>query len=327
MVTKGEKTHYEVLNVSEDATEKDIREAYALLKETYEGGNAAAYSLVGSEDSRKAMEKINQAYEILRDRAKRTAYDQQLRGTAYPKVLSIDQPKGQESSLADAPSSAASGRAVRPLDSRLIILTAPHSLAAEQFRVLASRIDLLSKERTLKVIAVTSAVKGEGKTTTAANLAIALAVDFRRKVLLMEGDLQAPALHTFLGSPFRYGMSDVLVGDVDLESAVVTFFADSLSLLPGGAPRSNSAQLLGSNRLQEVIHLAADKFDYVLIDAPPVLPLADMTIYGEVVDGILLVVRIGVSRKSLIQRAVASLPSDKIVGTVANDTQAFLTDN
>ncbi len=319
MEQSRKKTYYEMLNISEDATEGEIREAYELLKETYGGGSAASYSMIRSEDAARTLEQIGAAYEVLGDRAKRRLYDAQLReGDLAPSVGTAagQEPEGRSDAGAAA---AESEKGVRPVDSRLVMIVAPQSLVAEQFRVLGSRIDLLAKERKLKVIAVTSAIKGEGKTITAANLALALAVDFRKRVLLIEGDLQQPVLHSFLGSPFKFGLADVLLGRVDMESAVVTFMVDSLSLLPGGDPRLNSAQVLGSGRFPEMIRAASSQYDYVVIDEPPVLQLADMTLFGEVVDGILVVVRLGRSTKSLIRKAIASLPSDKIIGAVAND--------
>lgn len=213
---------------------------------------------------------------------------------------------------------------------QLIAFSQPGSLIAEQYRVLYTKIESLNKQRPRKVLAITSAVKGEGKTTTAVNLGIVMARDFGQRVLLIEADLKLPTFHTFLGEPVLFGFDDLLQEDPQAEGrshppALVSFAHDNLTLLPVSEKSTNTQPLFRLDRLQALLNRLKVDYDYVLLDAPPVLPMADVNRIVHVVDGIIFVVAAGLTPVSLVKRAISTLESDqdKLVGTVLTRSEAI----
>ncbi len=206
---------------------------------------------------------------------------------------------------------------------QMIAFSQPGSLIAEQYRVLYTKIEKLNKQRSRKVLAITSAVKGEGKTTTAVNLGIVMARDFGQRVLLIEADLKLPTFHTFLGETVLFGFDDLLCEDPEVEwrahpPALVSFAHDNLTLLPVSDKSKDAMPLLRPGRLEALLNRLKTDYDYVLLDAPPVLPMADVNWIAHVVDGILMVVAAGLTPISLVKRAISTLEMDqnKLIGTV-----------
>ncbi len=209
--------------------------------------------------------------------------------------------------------------AVGTLDSRLVAALAPQSLAAEQYRSLRTRITRAENGRAVRAIVVTSPNKGDGKSLTAANLAITMAQEFQQRVLLVDADLRRPAVHRMFGAPEGPGLSDVLMGAADLDQGLVHLPAYHLTLLPAGAPPSHPAELLGSASMRRVLDTLRTRFDRILIDMPPVAPLADLHIVAPMVDGVLMIVRAGVTPKPAIERALSGLDMSKVLGLVLNE--------
>lgn len=207
------------------------------------------------------------------------------------------------------------------VDKRLVTIMEPYSIASEQYRVLYTKIDQLGKQKTSYAIAITSSIKGEGKTFTSLNLAISMARDFNEKVLLMEGDLKNPDLHEYLKRPPGFGLSDIIEGRIDFNSSCVELFDGKLSVLLAGKISGNPAKLLSSFRFKEMIDKAKRDFKYIIIDTPPVIPLVDVNIYSTYVDGILLIIRAGKTPRSLVKKAISSIPSEKVIGTILNDVE------
>jgi protein-tyrosine kinase len=212
------------------------------------------------------------------------------------------------------------------LDPSLVAATASHSLAAEQYRALRTRIKRAENGRVLRTIAITSPAKGDGKSLTAANLALTMAQEFQQRVLLVDGDLRRPSVHRLFGVADGPGLSDVLLGGVEPDDAIVTLPDRNLSLLPAGTPPGHPAELLGSAAMRRLLDTLRTHYDRVLIDLPPVAPLADLHIVAPMVDGVLMIVRAGVTPKPAIERALAGLDGGKVLGLVLNEAGDRATD-
>lgn len=205
------------------------------------------------------------------------------------------------------------------VDSRLITIKEPYSIIAEQYRVLCTRISQLVQNRTSYILAITSSIKSEGKSFTAVNLAITMAKDFDENVLLVEGDLKNPTIHEYLKRSPTFGLSDVLEGRIDMDAATIKLFEGKLSVLFAGKKNANPSRLISSSKMEELLNTARGVYKYIIIDAPPVIPLVDMNIYSNFVDGILLIIRAGKTPKSIVKRALSTIPSEKVIGSVLND--------
>jgi protein-tyrosine kinase len=205
------------------------------------------------------------------------------------------------------------------LDARLVAALAPQSLAAEQYRSLRTRIKRAENGRAVRAIVITSPNKGDGKSLTAANLAITMGQEFQQRVLLVDGDLRRPEVHRLFGVPEGAGLADVLMGAVDLDQALVTLPDHHITVLRAGVPPSHPAELLGSASMRRLLDTLRTRFDRILIDMPPVAPLADLHIVAPIADGVLMIVRAGVTPKPAIERALSGLDLSKVLGLVLNE--------
>lgn len=209
----------------------------------------------------------------------------------------------------------------------LIAVREPSSMLAEQYRVLYGRIHQFNKKRSHNVFAVSSAVQDEGKTTTSLNLAVVMARDFGKRTLLIEGDCKNPSILKYLGMDFKIGLGDVLLNKKDVHLAMARFAHDNLWILPATRSVENSSGLLSSPAMADLVKMLKERYDYVLIDSPPILPLADMNIFAELVDGIILVVRAEKTSRNAVLQAMNSLATNKLIGVVLNDVRPpFLKD-
>jgi capsular exopolysaccharide synthesis family protein len=201
--------------------------------------------------------------------------------------------------------------------SRLMFMSQPESLAAEKFRFLGVRLRQLQLERPLKKVLVTSAIPEEGKSTVAANLAGVLA---RRKqsVLLIEGDLRRPGLAQQFGLGRMAGLGEWLQSDRQTVTNVYRLDGPNFWLMPAGNPPQNPLELLQSGRLSKLMEQLANWFDWIIVDSPPLLPLADTTVWARVTDGTLLVAREGKSEKTQLQRGLEVLKKSDLLGIVLN---------
>ena len=205
------------------------------------------------------------------------------------------------------------------LDRRLVAAFSPQSLAAEQYRSLRTRVKSAEHGRPMRAILITSPNKGDGKSLTAANLALTMAQEFQQRVLLIDGDLRRPTIHSLFGIGDTPGLSDVLLGGAPLDDALVTVPQHALTVLPSGPVPSHPAELLGSTAMRRALDTLRTRFDRILIDMPPVAPLADVSIALGMADGMLMIVRAGVTPKPAIERALSGLDLSKVLGLVLND--------
>ena len=220
------------------------------------------------------------------------------------------------------PTRSSSGSARAELN--LITKWRPASPSAEQFRVAATRLVLMGAVNKSTVVLVTSAVKGEGKSTTACNLAYVLGNDLGKSVLLMDCDFKRPTLHEYCGVPVKPGLAEAIYGDVPLHDCFHQKEPSGISILPAGRRDHRLVDLTKIPQVSSIIGELRNKFEYIVVDAPPILPLADMNLLAGFADMIVLVVRAGVTPHDEIQRAMKSLKPVNRAGIILVGTQTTL---
>jgi capsular exopolysaccharide synthesis family protein len=207
---------------------------------------------------------------------------------------------------------------------RLVALTDPLSLGAEKFRALATRLDNLRRKRELKSVQVTSAAKDDGKTLTSGNLALTMAMRTSSKVLLIEGDLHRPALTTLFGLNQWLGLSAWWsAGDADILHFVRHLKETSLWLLTAGDAYEQPSDILRSARFAKAFAGLTQRFDWIIVDSPPLLPMVDANLWSRLVDGTLLVVREGATRVNALKKGLQSLDGPSLIGVVLNEASEF----
>ena len=202
--------------------------------------------------------------------------------------------------------------------SRLVFFTEPDSLAAEKFRFLGVRLRQLQQSRPgLKKVLVTSTIPEEGKSLVSANLAGVLARR-KQKVLLIEGDLRRPTLAQQFGLGRLAGLAEWLQGGLQTVSNIYHLGGPGFWLMPAGDPPANPLELMQSGRLSQLMGQLATQFDWIIVDSPPLLPLADTTVWARLTDGTLLVAREGKTEKAQLQRGLETLKKSDLLGVVLN---------
>ena len=189
----------------------------------------------------------------------------------------------------------------------LIAKWGPASLMAEQYRVAATRLILMTAEKKNVVTLVTSSVMGEGKTTTAINLAYILAHDLSKSTLLIDCDFNRPMVHEYMGIPAGPGLGDVLQGGEVLENCIHRCDGVPLWILPSGSPRVRPAGLSGMQYVKKILPELRTRYDHVILDGPPVMPLADLNILSGMTDMTAFVVRAGGTNQDVAKKALRSL--------------------
>ena len=204
----------------------------------------------------------------------------------------------------------------------LVCLSDPASPLAEAFRQLRTSIQYSSPEHPVRTILATCTRTDEGKTATLANLAITLA-QADRKVVLVDCDLRRPSLHHLFGVDNSKGLSTVLLNGTEQELPLQECGVPGLRLLPSGPPPPNPAELLGSQRMTEVVERLSSQNDYVLFDTPPVIAVADAAVLAPGMDGVLLVLKAGKTKRDMAQRAKAILQkvNAHVLGVVLNNVK------
>lgn len=189
----------------------------------------------------------------------------------------------------------------------------------EQFRRLAGTLHKAQRTTGLRSVMVTSATPGDGKTLCAVNLALVLSESFNSRVLLIDADLRHPSIPGVVDFGNEAGLSEALRAKTDQRLALVAL-TPRLTLLPAGQPIANSIEALTSPRMQQILDEAAERFDWIILDAPPVGLTTDARLLTELVGGTLFVIRAGQSQHPDVERAVAALGREHILGVVLNGT-------
>jgi capsular exopolysaccharide synthesis family protein len=240
--------------------------------------------------------------------------------TEVVRATEKDIEEGQDLSVPFQQSSSLNS-AIAP-ESHLTAALQPWSLGAEKFRFLALRLRQLQQRRRLKKLLITSTVPEEGKSFVSANLSITMARKREQRVLLVEGDLRRPVLASNLGIGNHLGLSECLLGQRKLSSAIQYIEDLGFWFLPAGHPPENPVEAMQSGRLAENLDALCPSFDWIVIDSPPLIPLADTSVWSRVADGTLLITREGKTRKRELKRGIEMLDSSSILGVVVNDSSS-----
>ena len=200
---------------------------------------------------------------------------------------------------------------------RLVTCPKAEQSVVEQYRKLAATLHHAQAERELKVVMVSSAMSGDGKTLTAINLALTLSESYRRRVLVIDADLRRPSVHTVFELKNETGLTDSLTAATERRLPVIQA-TSNLSLLLAGRPDSDPMSGLTSGRMRRLIAEAAAHFDWVIIDTPPLVLLPDANLLAAMVDAAILVVGAGRTPYKLITRAIEAVGRSRILGVVLN---------
>jgi len=205
-------------------------------------------------------------------------------------------------------------------DPKLVVLSAPESMDAENFKILRSQILFPKKGERPRVIMVTSALPGEGKTFIATNLAASIALGFNEHVLLVDCDFRRPCVHKMLGVPLAIGLYEHLTGKVPLPDVIIKTGYGKLSVIPAGSPSHNPSELIASQMMRDFLEDVRNRYDdrYIVIDATPAQVTAEANVLSQYVDGIIFVIMAERAPRDAIQRSIDNLGKDKILGLVFN---------
>jgi non-specific protein-tyrosine kinase len=190
----------------------------------------------------------------------------------------------------------------------------------EAYRVLRSQVLQRTRGSDCNTIMVTSALQGEGKTLTAINLAFSLAREFQHTVLLVDGDLRKQSIHKYLGCAGEKGLIDYLVDGSPVPELITWPGIEKMTFISGGRPYQESAEILGSPRMKELISDMKGRYPerYILFDIPPILTAADAHTFAPLVDQIIVVVQAGKTPIDDVKKAIKFLPKEKILGFALN---------
>ena len=202
-----------------------------------------------------------------------------------------------------------------------MLLSRPGSVAAEHYRRLRLNLEHGTPEFPVKpqVMVITSAVPGEGKTTTAANLGLAFAEDATQPALLIDADLRRPALSRAITPEPGIGLAEVLSGRASLDDALISMSDSKLSVLPAGEPYAHLLELLQGGPFASLLAKLRLRFARILVDTPPTIPFTDAAVISSHSDATLLVVKAGSTTTPMIRRARESLSAAGFLGVVLND--------
>ena len=206
---------------------------------------------------------------------------------------------------------------------RLVTLSDPRSPVSEAYRTLRTNLDFAGLDQRLKTLVITSAGVGEGKSTTLANLAV-VSAQAGRRVVLVDADLRRPTLHDLFGLDNERGLTTAMMDEAALAALPLkTTAVEGLEVLTSGPLPPNPAEVMGSRRMAEVIAALAEQADQVFFDTPPVVAVTDAAVLATKVDGVLLVIGAGKTRRDVARTAVQRLQqiNARLVGTVLTNAQ------
>ena len=211
----------------------------------------------------------------------------------------------------------------RSVNPYLVLFHEPAGYRAEQVRAIRNRLVAMNPDGEPKTLVVTSAVRGEGKTVAALNLAMAFAELERQRVVLVDADLRRPSCENYLNLNHQPGLTDVLLGRASVDRLLRPAGFRQLMLLGAGTRVDNPAEVLSTSRLDELLQRLKENFQYVVIDTPPVLPSTDAGVLSASADGTLLVVRLERSLKKQSRDALRALHDmgGNVLGTFVTEVR------
>lgn len=194
----------------------------------------------------------------------------------------------------------------------------PFHPGTEQFRTLRSRLYRMRDSQPLQTILVSSAIPAEGKTLIAANVAHAMVRQKGSRVLLIDADLRSPRTHTLLGAPATPGLADYLQNGSNEFEIIQRGHEEGFCFIPAGNHVTHPSELISSDRMKQFLERVKPAFDWIIIDSPPALPVADASVLGGLCDGVLFVVRAKSTPSETSQKACKELRDTRILGVVLN---------
>ncbi len=210
------------------------------------------------------------------------------------------------------------------IDPRIVSFYDPKSPVSEQYRTLRTNIQAINSKSPVRAITITSSVHKEGKSITAINLAISMAHDLNKKsILLVDGDLRRANISKYLGFKSEVGLADLLSNGSNIDEALINVGIDNLTVLPAGKIPHNPAELLGSAKLKNLVSLLKSKYDYIIFDAPPIIPVTDAGLLGAQTDGLVMVIQANRTQKGVVDHAESLLKQAqaKILGYILTNIQ------
>ena len=210
-------------------------------------------------------------------------------------------------------------------EQRLVAMAEPDSPGAEMFRVLSTRLAHMQRKRRLQKLLITSSEGDEGKSVVAVNLALSLARRPNERILLVEADLRRPTASSLLTTSPLLGITEWSEGKLILDDALYRVSDLPLWFLSAGHGIEEPMSLLESSRFSEMLETVSSSFDWVLLDATPMLPMADSISLSRLSDGVLVVVREGYTRRRVLNKALASIEQNKLLGTILNEASMLET--
>jgi exopolysaccharide/PEP-CTERM locus tyrosine autokinase len=209
------------------------------------------------------------------------------------------------------------------LDDKLVSFFAPSSLVTEQFRRLRTHIIKPGVTNSPKIILISSAMSGEGKSLIAINLAIIIAVELHSHALLIDCDLRNPSISRWFGMSEKKGLSNYLIGEGEIPDLLVKTSVDKLTLMCGGTVQDNPVELIGSEKMKTLIQDLKTRYDdrYIILDSSPLLATTEPTVLNEMADAILLVVKSGDTPRETVQQALKLVDKSKVMGVILNNME------
>jgi len=210
------------------------------------------------------------------------------------------------------------------IDPRIVAFYDPISPVTEQYRTLRTNIQSIKSEKPIKAITITSSTHSEGKTITAINLAISMAHDLNKKsILLVDADLRRARITKYLGINAEAGLSDLVSNGTNIDDALLNIGIENLTILPAGKIPRNPAEILGSTKMKNIINALRTKYDYVIFDTPPVIPVTDAGLLGAQTDGVIMVIKAGRTQKGVVSHSESILKQAqaKLLGYILTNIQ------
>jgi len=235
--------------------------------------------------------------------------DPSIAGSLLTSVLSAESEQLQDAPKFSLPATAGS---------RLVAVNEPQELAAEKFRVLSAKLKLAQKSRGLKSVLISSAASGDGKTMVSANLAITLASQGER-TLLIDGDLHRGSLSGMLSAKNQIGIAGWYSEKGSITNSLLQASGLPLWFLPAGYSSEQPLSIIQSEEMTAMIKQVSAWFSWIIVDSPPLLPLGDAAVWSTIMDGTLLVVRHALTPKRLFQKAIEQFDRSKLLGIALND--------
>jgi len=205
------------------------------------------------------------------------------------------------------------------IDEHVVAYHDPSSPVGEQYKILRSNLQSLEHKKGYKTFVITSSIHGEGKTISSINLSMTMAQEMNQKsVLLIDADMRKGSVSRYLGIKRSPGLSEVLSGKIDEDAAFINPDVENLTILLSGKVPKNPSELLNSRKMQQLIESLKSRFDYIFIDAPPIMPLADACIISPLADGVMLVIQGGRTQRDTVKHVENRLHQAraKIIGYI-----------